>query len=250
MVHSRRVYRDDMRPEGFITFECKVKETDLHIAVDAESYTPELAEYTERRVLYYRNQLESYIARDPLFKHTLEPHIVELPAPGIVLAMVRAGNAAGVGPMAAVAGAVAEFVAADLLKTVKQVIVENGGDIFMKLDSPGHVLVYAGNSPFSNRISLEVRPGAAGICTSSGTVGPSLSFGKADAAVILSPSAALSDAVATAAANRIQSPEDLPAALDFVKSVPGMEGALLILDDKLTAWGGVKILPAGSRKAM
>lgn len=247
MSTSRRGYREKMCPPDFVSYQCIVKETDLHISVDNESYSAELAGFTEERILFYRNQLEEYLATDPDFRLSLRPYLVPLDAPAVVLSMTRAGNMAGVGPMAAVAGALAEFVGKELLRRVGQVIVENGGDIFLYAASPIRVVIFAGDrSKFSNRIALELDPREEpyGVCTSSGVVGPSLSFGKADAAVIISASAILSDAVATATANRIQAVEDLNAALEFARSIQGIEGALLIKDDKMAAWGKVKLVRA------
>ncbi len=243
--HSRRHYRKCMQPTGFVNFNCQIKETDLQIAVDEKSYRPQLKSFVEKRVLAYRLQLERYIAADPLFAKTLQPHLVPLQSPPIILAMTRAANQAGVGPMAAVAGAVAEFVGRDLLKTVEEVIPENGGDIFLAVKRKTKIAVYAGNSLLSNRLAIEVLPqkGGLGVCTSAGTVGPSLSLGRADAAVIISSSAVLADAVATAAANRVQTAEDLQTALQFASQIPGVTGVLLIKDDKLAVWGRLKLLP-------
>jgi ApbE superfamily uncharacterized protein (UPF0280 family) len=233
-----------MKPAGFAGFVCKVKETDLQIFVDEESYTPELAGFCEKRVVYYRFLLDDYIRQDPEFAATLQPYLTASDAPAIAFAMSRAGNMAGVGPMAAVAGAFAEYVGRDLLQQVKQVIVENGGDIFLQLESTARIAVFAGNSPFSNKIALELQsaPQGLGICTSSGTVGPSLSFGKADAAVIVASSASLADAVATAAANLVHSSSDLDKALMYAKSLRGVDGVLLIKDDKLAAWGKIELV--------
>ncbi len=244
MDTSRRSYRNNMTPEGFVSFSCKIKETDLHVSVDQGSYTPQLAGFVEERVLLYRTELESYIVRNPQFYAALEPYIAQLPAPSVAMAMIRAGNMAGVGPMAAVAGTFAELVGRDLLQCVKQVIVENGGDIFISTLSPVRIAVFAGASPFSNRLVLEMpcREDGFGVCTSSGTVGPSLSLGRADAAVIISASTPLADAVATAAGNFVQSAADLPAALEFAKSVSRVEGVLLIKGDKMAAWGSIKLL--------
>ena len=110
--------------------------------------------------------------------------------------MIFAAQAAGVGPMAAVAGALAEQVGQRLLKSTSEVIIENGGDIFIGARQILTVGVYAGGSPLSLKLGLRIDPakGIRGICTSSGTVGHSLSFGKADAVCVLSDSCALADA--------------------------------------------------------
>jgi len=214
------------------------------LAVDEASFSRELVSFAESRMLFYRTQLEDYLQLDPLFRLTLEPHLVYAEAPPVALIMARAGNAAGVGPMASVAGALAELVGKDLLRQARQVIVENGGDIFMQVEQSARVSILAGASRFSEKVALELpaRSEPYGICTSSGTVGPSLSFGKADAAVIISASAPLSDAVATAAGNKVQVAADLPGALEFAKNISGVEGVLLIKDDKMAAWGNFKLV--------
>ena len=245
MGHVRREYRKMMQAKGFAAFACKVKETDLAVQVDEASFNPLLPAFVEERVLAYRLALEEYIAADQKFRSTLQPHLAAPGAPPMALDMIRAGNMAGVGPMAAVAGAFAEYVGRELLKKVQQVIVENGGDLFLSVKEKIKIAVYAGSSPLSNRLALELepQPGGLGVCTSSGTVGPSFSFGRADAAVIVSSSAVLADAVATATANRIQTAADLKQALEFARTIPGVDGVLVIKDDKLAAWRRLKIVP-------
>jgi uncharacterized protein len=245
MDFSRRTYRQAIELSDLVPFECKVKETDLLLTVDRESYCDQLISFVESRILYYRALLDAYIGKDPDFLNTLEPHILQPSAPPIALSMARAGNTAGVGPMAAVAGAFAEAVGLDLLSKVKQVTVENGGDVFLKTDQPARIVVLAGSSPLSGKLALQMPASDApyGVCTSSGTVGPSLSFGRADAAVIVSPSAPLADAVATATANLVQTTDDLAEALKFARSISGITAALIIKEDKLTVWGDLRIVP-------
>lgn len=150
--------------------------------------------------------------------------------------------------MAAVAGAVAEWVGKAIAKRSRDVIVENGGDIFMRSSRVRKVGIFAGDSPLSNRVALEIRPEQTplGICTSSGKVGPSLSFGKADAVVVLSPSVSLADAVATACGNLVQTTDDLERALKLASEIPGVSGILVIKDDRLAVWGSIKLLPMNS----
>ncbi len=246
MDYSRRSYRRLTNPL-FTCFTAKVKETDLYVCVDRKSSSEKLPRFTEGRILFYRTQLEEYLLENGDYHSALSPHLVLPAAPPIVLQMARAGNTAGVGPMAAVAGALAELVGFDLLQHVSEVIVENGGDIFLKTSSANRVTVFAGTSPLSGRIAMELppRPEPYGICTSSGTVGPSLSFGSADAAVIVSRSTPLADAVATATANRIQSAGDLDSSLAYARTIAGVEGVLLIKDSKLAVWGNIRLVPAG-----
>jgi ApbE superfamily uncharacterized protein (UPF0280 family) len=170
---------------------------------------------------------------------------VEEDAPSIVKDMAEAARTVGVGPMAAVAGAIAEAVGVDLLVHTPEVIVENGGDIFMKLLKSRLIGVYAGESAITGKIALEISPEETplGVCTSSGTVGHSLSLGAADAVIILSHSAALADAAATAIGNIIKSAEDIAVAIEKVQLINGVTGVVIIKGDKLGVWGKVKLVP-------
>ncbi|MGZ3604978.1 MAG: UPF0280 family protein, partial [Thermodesulfobacteriota bacterium] len=78
-------------------------------------------------------------------------------------------------------------------------------------------------------------------CTSSGTVGPSLSFGKADAVCILSKSAALADAAATAVGNVVKEKKDIELGLEMGKEIAGILGTLIIVEEKMGVWGTIKL---------
>ena len=165
-------------------------------------------------------------------------------APDIVRDMLRVSSMAGVGPMASVAGAVAEYVGRDLLPQTLNVIVENGGDIFLKTLNEITVGIYAGDSPLSEKIALRVRPSETplGICTSSATVGPSLSLGRADAVCVKSRSASLADAVATAVGNVCKSKSDIRKALALGSGITGVLGILIIMGGELGAWGEMELM--------
>jgi len=152
--------------------------------------------------------------------------------------------------MASVAGVIAEYVGRRLLPYSDEVIIENGGDIFVKKNSAVTVAVFAGKSPLSLKIGLRIDPCGLPIalCTSSGTVGHSLSFGKADAVCVISRSCALADAAATSVGNQVKSKHDIENALEFGKSIPGVTGLLIIIGDKLGAWGDLEIVPIQGKK--
>ena len=242
-MNSKRVYRHETSGSRLTSFSVTVKETDLWVAVGSTDYDAELPARTEQLVWKLRRLLDAYLAEHPLFAAALEPCLVEVDAPIIVHSMVKAANRAGVGPMAAVAGAIAEVVGLYLLDYAPEVIVENGGDIFIRVIEPVRVGIYAGNSPLSGKLALLIDPAKTplGVCTSSGTVGPSLSFGRADAAVVVSPSTPLADAVATALGNRVHNPDDLEAALEYAQKIEGVTGALLICGEKSAAWGEIEL---------
>ncbi|TGE34903.1 UPF0280 family protein [Desulfosporosinus fructosivorans] len=250
MEFTDRFYRRDHRQADLVHFQLVVKETDLDIGVRKDRFSPQLVAWVEETIRTCRTPLEDYLQRDPGFVNALTPYTVLPNAPLIVKTMVEAGRLAGVGPMAAVAGAVSEVVGKAIAKRSRDVIVENGGDIFIRTSRIRRIGVFAGESPLSNRVAIEIRPDETplGICTSSGKVGHSLSFGKADAVVVLSPSVALADAVATACGNLVQTTDDLERALKFASEITGVKGILVIKDDRLAVWGSVKLLPMESSR--
>ena len=245
MDFTERFYRQQHRQEDLVHFQVVVQETDLDIGVRKERFSPELVKWVEKTIRDSRKPLEDYIRRDPGFVKALIPYPVFPDAPPLAQSMAEAGRLAGVGPMAAVAGAMAEWVGKAIAKRSRDVIVENGGDIFMRTSRIRKVGIFAGDSPLSNRVALEIRPDQTplGVCTSSGKVGPSLSLGQADAVVVLSPSAALADAAATACGNLVQTVDDLEKAIELAPKIKGITGVVIIKDDQLAVWGKVKLLP-------
>ncbi|MFQ6121944.1 MAG: UPF0280 family protein [Dehalococcoidales bacterium] len=237
-MYEPRTYRHWVEGKDLISFNVIVKETDLYIRASSN-----LKRKAHRLVLKYRNQLERHIKRYRDFLTSLEPLPVTKDAPNIVKQMIEAAQKAGVGPMASVAGAMAEFVGNELLVFSPEIIVENGGDIYLKSLKKRIVGIYAGKSPLSGKIGLEIdgQDTPLGICTSSGTVGHSLSYGEADAVVALAKSATLADAAATAIGNLIHQPTDLPSGMEFARSIKGLEGVVIIKDNKMGFWGKVKI---------
>ena len=235
-----RTYRHWINDGDLVSFNVTVKETDLYLRAQKS-----LKEEALKAILKYRAALEQYIERHRNFLTALEPLPVAEDAPQVVREMAEAAQRAGVGPMAAVAGAIAEGVGRELMKLSSEVIVENGGDIFLAILRRRTVGVYAGGSPFTGGIALQIEPEETplGICTSSGTVGPSLSFGRADAVIVLSPSAALADAAATAIGNLIKGAGDLPKGIDFAKGIAGVRGVVIIKDDQMGVWGQIRISP-------
>lgn len=238
-MYEPRFYRQWSKDKDLISFEVVVKETDLYIRARRN-----LRKKALKSVLKYRSILETYIEHNPDFRTTLKPFFVGEDSPQIVKEMAEATKAVGVGPMASVAGAVAEFVGKDLLSFSSEVIVENGGDIFLKTLRPRLIGVYAGESPFTGKIALEIQPEETplGICTSSGTVGPSLSFGKADACIVISTSTTLADAAATAIGNLVVEEADIDRGIEFAKSLDGVRGVVIIKNDRIGIYGQVKII--------
>ncbi|MBU0502006.1 MAG: UPF0280 family protein, partial [Candidatus Margulisbacteria bacterium] len=237
-MYQERAYRNYVKAEKLIKFEIIEEESDLLILAEKNLYDKALAS-----VLKHRSDIRKYIQLDPKFAKNYSPQRVKHNAPSIVKEMAWAAKKARVGPMAAVAGTMAEFVGKDLLPYTNEIIVENGGDIFLKINESKKVGIYAGKSPFSEKIALELAPREKpfSICTSSGTVGHSFSFGQADAVVVIAQKASLADAAATAIGNVVKEISDIGHGLEIAKKIRGLDGVLIIKDDQMGALGKVKI---------
>src|SRR3989338_6950065 len=240
MAYQERAYRNYVKADNLIKCEIIEQETDLLILADKNLYDKALA-----FVLQYRSDIERYIGSDKNFAKSYSQLKIRRDAPPIVKAMGAAAKIAKVGPMATVAGALAEFVGKELLAFTDEIIVENGGDILLKIKQPRKVGIFAGGSAFSEKIALELDPRKEpfSVCTSSGTVGHSFSFGKADAVVVIAKSAALADAAATAIGNVVKEITDINHGLQLAKKIRGLDGVLIIKDDQLGALGRVKLVP-------
>lgn len=238
-MYEERFYRGLSKPQDLVCYEVKIKETDLFCCTSTD-----VRSKIEERALLYRHQLETYIGQRPDFLHSLVPIEVDPLAPKIVREMIVASEAVGVGPMACVAGAVSEFVGRDIEALCDEFIIENGGDIQLRTKKERIILVYAKDSPYSGKFGIRVKPRneSYGVCTSSATVGHSLSFGKTDAVVIVASSALFADALATRVGNAVSKEENIGAALELGKAYPGVMGILIILGDKLGAWGDLDLV--------
>ena len=223
-----------------VSFTISVNESDL--LVHASKH---LEEITKEAVLLQREYIEAYIKKCPEFLNALIPLRINGSVPLIIRDMASSSQKAGVGPMAAVAGAIAENVGMELLAYSDEIVVENGGDLFINTCRPVTVGIFAGKSPLSMRIGLRIDPKnrPVAVCTSSGTVGPSLSFGKADAVSVTSYSCSLADAAATSIGNLVGLKNDIQSAIDFGKKIEGIHGIVVIIDDKMGIWGDINIVP-------
>jgi len=238
-MYEQRFYRGITKPQDLVCYEVKNQETDLLCCTKGD-----LKGLIEDRVFFYRHQLESYIEQRPLFKDSLIPVECDNFAPRIVREMIDASRTAGVGPMATVAGAIAEFVGRDIDSLSDEYIIENGGDIYLKTGRERVMMIYANDSPFSEKIGIKILPDAKpyGICTSSGTVGHSLSFGRADAVCVVGNSSLFADGLATCIGNIVKQKGDIPLAIEKGKVFEGVKGLLIIAGEHLGVWGDLEIV--------
>ena len=244
-MHQERTYRNHLYHDRLTPFRCVVKETDLHIRA-----TRNLAHEAKESILFHRGQIESFIQQYPDFAVSLVPLRIPEPVPVIIAGMMDAARESGVGPMAAIAGAIAEHVGQALMTLSQEIIIENGGDVFIRTKKPLTVGIFANHSPLNMRMGLKIdsSDGPMAVCTSSGTVGHSLSLGRADAVTVVSRSCPLADAAATAIANQVKQKEDVQTAIQFGKNIKGVKGLVIIIDDNVGLWGELKVVQLQQNK--
>lgn len=237
--YTERFYRYWIKDGDLVGFEVSYKESDLFIRAERD-----LKKESLDALMEIRRKIEEYIKEDPLFLKTLKPHFPKPGAPRIVKEMAKMSRRVKVGPMASVAGAVAEWVAGKLSKWSSEIIVENGGDIYLVSKKDRLVKVFPGDSSLRDAVIIKVKPEQTplGICTSSGKVGPSLSFGKTDAVVVLSSSVILADAAATSIGNRVRSERDIKKAIMWGSRIKGIRGILILIDGNMGAWGDIEFI--------
>ena len=232
-----RLYRRNIGKGRLESFTVAHMETDLWIGIDRQSYREDMIDFASTFIKDIRKQINAYCQRDKKFLTALSPYGVYEFAPLVIKMMSAFGKVAGVGPMAAVAGVIAQEVGKRIETEfkVREIVVENGGDIYLSVKEPMIVSVYAGSSPLSENVGLRIdaKYSPLGICTSSGTVGHSISFGKADAVVIACKETGLADAYATSFCNKIQTEGDIQSVLCEIENAGEILAGLTICRDKL-----------------
>lgn len=244
-LFEERTYRSQFNTERFTGFEIKYQETDLWIGVDTASYKEEMQEIAMLKIKALRQVFDDYIEKEPFFKKSLKPFQPSETAPAEAKEMALAAEKAGIGPMSAVAGLFAREAGDEIRKnfSVKELLIENGGDIYLLLQDELVLSVFAGESILSERIGLVVSPGSTtfGICTSAGTVGPSLSYGKADAVVVACEDILLADSLATALGNKVKTPEHVEKVIKQAENYKEIQSLLIICEDKIGIKGDNEI---------
>ncbi len=241
--YTERVYRKLVTRTGLVSTNVRIEETDLHILAEGD-----ITELATDLILQYRAQLENYIVKNPQFCASLDPLSLDKIAPPLIRDMLKAGLQAGVGPMAAVAGTIAEYVGKGVMASgFCEVMVENGGDIFLQRGRDCSIAIFAGESPLSYKVGVKISPSQMpiGICTSSGTVGHSLSMGEADSVTVLSTSTPLADAAATRLGNevgRAAGGNGIQNALAIAREIEGIMGVVVICGERMGVMGDVELI--------
>jgi ApbE superfamily uncharacterized protein (UPF0280 family) len=215
----------------FRTFSWK----DTHLKVYGKEY-----ELITRAIVKERKVLEAYIRRHPAFQKALVPIELLEEAPEIAVRMARAATVTGLGPMASVAGTLAQ-VGVEAAKTAgcEEAIVENGGDMYIMSPTPVTIGIFAGHNSIGAQLAFHLLPEdlPLSICSSSSKMGHSLSFGDCELATVVAREAALADSAATLVCNRISVEADVEQVLDEVGQIEGIRGILVVKNNKVGLWG-------------
>lgn len=246
-IFANRLYRIGRGGRGLATFTVTVKETNLFIQAGEDLTGP-----ATDAVLTLRGNIESYIESRPEFATSLVPIDSDPYAPKIVKEMIEDSRLAGTGPMAAVAGAIAEFVARALsgrgnVKGGKggEVIVENGGDVFMVTDGERVVGLQGSDVLLGLGIKIPAADSGnmgVGVSSSSALFGESLSLGRCELATVIAKRGALSDAAATALGNMVKSERDIEGALKEILDIPGVTGGVVVIDGRMGIKGDIELV--------
>lgn len=240
-LSTDRAYRDMVRPrQGEVRFQVAVEQTDLLVVAEAD-----LRHEMAAHVALVRGELKNWILFHPEFAASLAPVAVSDSAPQIVRAMADAASLCGVGPMAAVAGAVAQAVAEGFVGQSPNLLVENGGDSYL-CSTRERVVALLAEPQSGARLGLRLAPEAfpVSICASSGTIGHSLSLGRGDLVAVRARDARLADAAATALGNLLRGPGDIQRVLDRAAELAGsgLDGVFVQYDAKIAAWGDLELV--------
>jgi ApbE superfamily uncharacterized protein (UPF0280 family) len=244
-MYQPRTYRNIINEERFRTFSVSYRESDILVGTDHRSWRQSMARECLGIIISLRKQLEFYGSENPDFLISHDPLPTDDHAPVLIKKMMGSGQVTGTGPMAAVAGLFA-FETGKFLSekyNLSEMLIENGGDLYIKNTMALNLIVHAGNSPLSGRLSLEIPPGSWGISTSSGTVGHSCSYGHADAVTIICKDPILSDAWATSLANKVMDPSDIEKVLSVTETISEILGCMIICKDQVGIRGQFKIKP-------
>lgn len=237
MIYKKRLYRRKTFNKDLVSFELGYFESNLLISAQTD-----LSEIGIKYLRSIHSQVSDYCRSHPEFEKSLLPIRTEKGAPEIIRIMQRASKLAAVGPMATVAGAIAEALGKELLKYSREIIVENGGDIFISVSTPRKIGIFAGIGNIYNHLAMTITPDQSpcGICASSGKFGHSLSLGQTCATIIISRSAALADGYATAFGNMVNSDQDIANTLKAARAKKMISGIIIITNSKMAAYGNFR----------
>jgi len=236
---DRRIYQKDISTAGRYSCRLAYKHTDLYITSDKD-----ISGKLRKPLAVFYEQLEKVIWENKGFEESLSPLDTDKSWPDAVQAMCRSAAIFGVGPMAAVAGTVCDTIAAEVSGGCSFLMIENGGDAYIKSPDMVKASLFTGSRYFPENIDICIDPGSTpcGLCSSSGMMGHSLSLGKSDLVTAMSGSAAEADAAATAIANAVRTRSDVDRIIEKYTQYSQLKGLIILKDDRLAIWGDLQLV--------
>lgn len=237
--YEERYYRTYIASEKSKSFNITIFESDLQIYTDGQ-----LQVALEEELKMIRDTIEGYTKKNPDFVESLVPIALESDDPLIINHMKKASKKLGVGPMATVAGAVAHYLGEKYYQNTNELIIENGGDLYVYSTEHKTILLHGGADATVKNLSIKIDKTQLpiGVCTSSGKVGHSLSLGNCDAVTVLAKDTLVADAAATAFGNLLKTKADINSVLQYSKTFKDISGVIAIVDDQMGAWGAFEFI--------
>ena len=237
---GRDIYRDKISAAGRYSFRLDYKYSGLYIICDRD-----ISSELEKPVLSFYRDIETVIAGETDFEKSLAPLKAGKDLPRTLKEMCGAGEVFEVGPMASVAGALCDYLAKNLAGICSFLMIENGGDVYIKSSGQVEVGIFTKNVYFKDKLTLLIEAGQTpcGICSSSGSFGHSLSLGKSDLVTVMSGTATIADAAATSIANTINNEEDIDKAIARFSQYSEIDGLIIIKNKRIGLWGKLQLAP-------
>lgn len=243
-MYEPRTYRKNVNTDRFEYVRIIVEESDLWLGIEKSRFEKVDQKLVRYEIVRLREVLKDYIVLNPIFLQSMKPIEIYNTDPPIIIKLKETGIISDTGPMTGVAGLIAEKITNFIVNTfeIKEVIVENGGDICMKINSDLNLSIAAGKNSGFNNLGLKILASeeVIGICSSSGTFGHSFSFGKADLLTVISHDTVLADAWATSLANQIKTQEDIQTLCNILPEE--IIGLVAIKDNKIAYKGDYELL--------
>ena len=236
---DRSIYRKNISAGGKYSYRLTYKYTDIYITCDKD-----ISDRISEPVIRFYSQLEEVISNEKRFGESLIPLAIKKDYPSAVKNMCLSASVFNVGPMAAVAGAMCDAIAASLKDYCSFLMIENGGDAYIKSSRDIKAALFTGSSHFPQNLNIIISPleMPCGLCSSSGMMGHSLSLGKSDLVTVMSKTATMADAAATAIANSIRSKQDVDMAVEKYVKYEEVKGLVILKDDRLAIWGDIQLI--------
>ena len=236
-MYEERFYRGQILSK--FKLEVSFNESDLLVCTDKKIDKC----FVESILKKYYDQIKEYVKENPIFMNSLFPLDDNISSPDIIKKMMESSRVSGIGPFSSVAGAIAFYVGNEILEICDEVIIENGGDIFLKINEDKHLGIYLGERFKIKNVILRIRKKncSFGIASSSAVIGHSLNFGNADVVTVIAKDVVIADGLATSLSNKIKKENDIKMIIEQAKSIPELNGIFIAFDDKMFLWGDLEM---------